>query len=174
MAVTIDRGDQLFRQGVDDRRTDAVETAGMNIAAVLAAELAAGVERGQQQFEAGLFVFRVHGDRDAAAIIADGDRIAAFVQRDVDVVGMAVEVFVDGVIDDFPNEMMQALLFGVADIHGRPFADRFEAFENLNLFDIVRFGGCGHGVSVPGDCKVARGDIIGVNRWAGGSALGFV
>ena len=43
---------------------------------------------------------------------------------------MAVEVFVDGVVDDFPDEMVQPLAVDAADVHRRPFADRFETFED--------------------------------------------
>ena len=46
---------------------------------------------------------------------------------------IAVEVFVDGVIDDFPDEVMQPLGVHAADVHRRPFAHGFQAFENGNV-----------------------------------------
>ena len=49
-AVAADGGDELARQGVDDRRADAVQAAGVEIA-VAVAELAAGVQRRQDQFQ---------------------------------------------------------------------------------------------------------------------------
>src|SRR5262245_2111300 len=45
MAVAMDRRDQLFRKSVDNGRTDAMKAAGVNIAAVLAAEFAARMQR---------------------------------------------------------------------------------------------------------------------------------
>ena len=55
------------------------------------------------------------------------------VQRDGDRVGVAVEVFIDGVVDDFPDEMVQPLGVGRADVHRRPLADRLEAFEDRDV-----------------------------------------
>ena len=81
----------------------------MHVAAVGVAELAARVQDGEDEFEAALLVLRVHVDRDAAAVVRDRERVAGFVQRDRDVVGVAVEVLVDGVVDDFPREVVQPL-----------------------------------------------------------------
>ena len=119
----------LLRQGVDHRRADAVQAAGVDVA-VAVAELAAGVQRGQDQFQRRLLVLGVHVDGDAAAVVGDGDGVAGLVQRDGDGVGVAVEVFVDGVIDDFPDEVVQPLAVDAADVHRRPLADGLQAFED--------------------------------------------
>ena len=129
-AVAADGGDELLRQGVDDRRADAVQAAGVDVA-VAVAELGAGVQRGQDQLQAGLLVLGMDVDRDAAAVVADGDGVAGLVQGDGDGVGVAVEVLVDGVIDDLPDEVVQALAVDAADVHRRPFADGLQAFEDL-------------------------------------------
>ena len=50
-----------------------------------------------------------------------------------DVLREARERLVDRVVDDFVNEVMQAADAGVADVHAGAFADRFEAFEDLDL-----------------------------------------
>ena len=43
--------------------------------------------------------------------------VAGLVQGDDDRVGITIDVFINGVIDDFPNEMVQALGIHAADIH---------------------------------------------------------
>ena len=55
-----------------------------------------------------------------------------------DGVGVAVEVFVDGVVDDFPDEVVQALAVHAADVHRRPLADGLQAFEDGDVFGGVR------------------------------------
>ena len=40
--------------------------------------------------------------------------------------------FINRVVDDFPNKVMQATLAGAANVHARTHPDRFEAFEDLN------------------------------------------
>ncbi len=70
IAVAVDLDLDPFRQGVDDRDTDAVKAAGHLVATV--AELAAGVEHGEHHFGRGhVLVLRVLVDRDATAVVAD-------------------------------------------------------------------------------------------------------
>ena len=45
--------------------------------------------------------------------------------------------FVDRVVNDFVDEMMQTALRRTADIHTRTFADGFESFEDLDLIRAV-------------------------------------
>ena len=156
VAVAADGGDQLAGQGVDDRRADPVQAAGVVVAALAVAELAARVQHRQYQFDAGLLVLRVDVGRDAAAVVADRQRVAGLVQRNLDLVGVAVQVLIDGVIDDLPGEVVQPLGVHPADVHRRPLADRLQPFENLN-----RVGG---GV-LRGNCAHARlvRKVFGVN-----------
>ena len=106
-----------------------MQAAGVDVAVALA-ELAAGVQRGQDQFQRRLLVLGVHVHRDAAAVVGDGDGVAGLVQGDGDGVGVAVEVLVDGVIDDLPDEVVQPLGVDAADVHRRPLADRLQPFED--------------------------------------------
>jgi hypothetical protein len=46
--------------------------------------------------------------------------------------------FVDAVINDLINQMMQSFGSGRTDIHTRPFADRLQSLQNLNIRSIVR------------------------------------
>ena len=106
-----------FREGVDAGDTDAVEAARDLV--VGGVELAAGVEHGEDDLDGG-HLFAVDDlviDRDAAAVVDDGDGVVD-VDGDVDAAGVAAEGFINGVIDDFIDEVVQALLAGGADVHG--------------------------------------------------------
>ena len=81
-----------------------MQTAGADVVFALA-ELGPRVQRGQEQLECRPFVLGMQPDGNAAAIVGNRDRIAWLVQRDRDDVGVAVEVFVHGVIDNFPDEV---------------------------------------------------------------------
>jgi hypothetical protein len=67
-------------------------------------------------------------DRDAAAVVADGDG-AVDVDGDLDAVAMAGEVFVDGVVEDLGDAVVEGPFVGAADIHAGLFADGLEALE---------------------------------------------
>lgn len=144
-AVAVDCGFKVFGYGVDAFGTDAVEPAGDLVGAF--AEFAAGVEVGEDEFEGGDFVFGVDVDGDAASIVGYGAG-AVVVDGDGDGVAVAGEGFVDGVVDDFEDAVVDAAFVSVADVHVGAFADAFEAFEFLNFGSVVNFagGGCrGHG-----------------------------
>src|SRR5579884_867899 len=72
--------------------------------------------------------------RDTPAVIGHGDGIAALVQRDRDRVGITVEVFIHGIVNNFPHEVVQSLAVHAADVHRRPFANRLKTFEDSNIF----------------------------------------
>ena len=48
--------------------------------------------------------------------------------KDVNVVGVAADGFVDGVVDDFFYKLMQAASIGGTNIHTGSFADRLQTF----------------------------------------------
>jgi hypothetical protein len=92
------------------------------------------VERAHDDFEGGLLgKFRVRVDRDAAAIVGDGDKTADL-HLDFDPVGVAGQRLVHGVVDHFGEQVMQRLLVGAADIHARPPAHRLKPFEDFDMF----------------------------------------
>ena len=97
LAAAAHFGPHLLRQGVDDGRADAVEAAGDLVD--LSAELAAGVQEGHDRLQGGFAGLLVDVDRDAAAVIPDGD-VAVGVEDDFDVVAEAGHAFVDGVVGD--------------------------------------------------------------------------
>ncbi len=130
--VALDRSDQFLGQRVDDRRADAVKATGRLV--VRPFELGTGMKDGEDHLERALVRLRVLVDRDAAAIVHDGDRRSVLVQCDRNRGREAVHGFVDGVVEDFPDQMMQAGAAHAADVHARPLANRLEAFEDRDVF----------------------------------------
>ena len=92
-------------------------------------ELAASVQLRQHDFGGGDFLLLVDVDGDAAPVVNDGDRII-HVNKDFDAVAVAGEGFVNRVVDDFVDKVMQADLAGRADIHRRAFAHCIPPFED--------------------------------------------
>ncbi len=117
-AVALDPRDELLGERVHDRRTHAVQAA--RVVVVRRFELAAGVERRQDQLERGLLVLRVLVDRDAAPVVDDRARRAVLVERHADLVGVPVHGLVDRVVDDLPEKMVEARAVHAADVHGGP------------------------------------------------------
>jgi hypothetical protein len=101
----MDLGDQPLRECVHDRDADPVQAAGNFVA--LPAELAAGVELGQDDRQRGQSLLGHHVDRNAGAVVGDGDRVVG-VEDDLDQVGTVGERLVDGVVDDLVDEVMEA------------------------------------------------------------------
>ena len=57
-----------------------------------------------------------------------------------DLVGMAGQRLVDGVVDDLVDHVVQAgAVIGVADIHARPLAHGVEALEDLDRLLVIVF-----------------------------------
>jgi hypothetical protein len=116
-----------------------------------AAELAAGVQLGEDDLEGRDLALSVLVDRDAASVVVHLDRPVAM-ERDLDAVAVPGRRFVDGVVDELPHEVQQPGTAGAADVHARTLADRVEALERLDGVGVVArlvglrgLGGCsGH------------------------------
>ena len=76
LAVPVHLHLEPFGQSVDDRRADAVQTAGDLIAS--AAELTARVQHGEHDLKRALAGLLLNVDRNTAAIIAHADNVALF------------------------------------------------------------------------------------------------
>src|SRR5918998_2193140 len=103
----------------------------------LAAELAATVQLGERDLDAGDLVVRVDVGRDAAAVVDDA-AAAVGQQRDVDAVAVAGHRLVDGVVDDLPHAVVEAGGAGGADVHAGALAHRLQALEDLHVLGSVR------------------------------------
>ncbi len=123
-----------------------MQSAGVVIVAVL--ELAAGMQGREDQLERGALVLRVHVDGNAASVVGNGDRLAVLVQGDDDAIAVAVHRLVDRVVEQLPDEVMEAGAVDPADVHAGPFADRLQPFENGDVFRGVFL--LRHGVSCAG------------------------
>ena len=134
LAVELDRGDQPVGERVDDGCADAVQAAGDLVA--VAAELAAGVQLGEDHLERGDAGARDLVDGDAAAAVDDRDRVVR-VDRHRDRVVVARERLVDRVVDDLVDQVVEAADAGRADVHARPQPDRLEAFEHGDVLGRV-------------------------------------
>ena len=109
--------------------------AARDLVAVLV-ELAAGVQLGQRDLggRALGLVLVVHLDAggDAAAVVDHADRVVG-VDGDDDVVAVAGQRLVDGVVDHLEHQVVQAgAVGGVADVHAGALAHRFQAFQDLD------------------------------------------
>ena len=139
VAVAPDLEPQPVGQRVHRRHADAVESA-RDLVVVLV-ELAAGVQDRHHQLGGGLALDRVDAGRDAAAVVAHGDR-AVDVDRDLDLGAVAGERLVDRVVDDLEHQVVQAAaVIGVADVHAGAFAHALEALQHADGRLGVRAGG---------------------------------
>jgi hypothetical protein len=77
---------------------------------------------------------QVHGD--AAAVVHHPDA-AVGQQRDIDRVAVAGQRFINGVIYDFVDQMVQTARTGGTDVHARPLADGFQTFEDGDVAGVV-------------------------------------
>ena len=128
VAVAPDRELELLGQRVDHGHADAVEAAGDLVAAAVA-ELAAGVQHREHDLGGRALLLLVHPDGDAAAVVGDRDRVVG-VDGDLDVVALAGERLVDGVVHDLVDEVVQPADARRADVHAGALADRLEALED--------------------------------------------
>ena len=123
-----------------------------------AAELAAGVQLGGDDLDAGQPGLRLLVGRDAAAVVVHLDR-AVGVQRDLDPVRGAGERLVDAVVDDLPQAVHEPAGVGRADVHPRPLADRLEPLEDEEVGCVVGVVGDGAAPGVgPGAGRSASGE----------------
>ena len=138
LAVAVDLDLDLRRQRVDHRDADAVEAAGDLVA--VAAELAAGVQLGERDLDAGHLELGVDVDGDAAAVV-DDPAAAVGQQGDVDAVAVAGHGLVDGVVDDLLDEVVQAGRAGGADVHARAACGRASRPSRIgHVLGAVRLG----------------------------------
>jgi hypothetical protein len=84
------------------------------------------MQDGHDDFRRRPAFFGVYVYWDATPVVDDRNRFVR-VDGDCDFLAIACERFVDGVIDDLENHVMQAgAVVGIPDIHARPFPDSFE------------------------------------------------
>ena len=95
-------------------------------------EFPAGVQLGHDDFGRRDAFALVDVGRNAAAVIVDRGR-AVSVEGHLDLVAVAGQSLVDGVVDHLIDHVVEArAVVGVADIHAGPLAHGIEALQNLD------------------------------------------
>src|SRR5690606_16643477 len=147
VAVAVDLDVQPGGQRVDDGGADAVEPAGRGVGH--AAELAARVQPGHHQLDAGEPGLGLQVDRDAAPVVGDLDGPVG-VHGHADVGAVPGEGLVDAVVDDLPQAVGEAPAVGGPDVHPGSLADGLQALQHREVAGGVavrvfgrRFGGRG-------------------------------
>src|SRR6185503_9154249 len=88
----------------------------------VAVELATRVQRRHDHFHRGAVLGGVDVDGNAAAVVLD-THVQVLVDDDFDVAAVAGQRLVDRVVDDFVDEMVNAVDVGAADVHGGALAN---------------------------------------------------
>jgi hypothetical protein len=141
LTVTADFHLAPFRKRVDRRDAHAVQAARDLVAA--RAELSARVQDGHHHFQRGFFLLGMDVHRDTAPVIFDRDR-AILVDGNQDMVARTGQGFVDRVIHNLIDQVMQGLQVGAAHVHAGAASNGFQPFQNLDIFRAVcAVDGCG-------------------------------
>ena len=116
-AVAADLQLEQLGERVDAADADAMQAAGNLVGG--AVELAAGVQHGHDDLRGGqALAIHIHLiDGNAAAVVGDGDGVIQM-HDDVDGGGISGESFIDRVVHDLVDQMVQAHFTGGADVHG--------------------------------------------------------
>ena len=129
-AVTLDGHVQPCGDGVHGGNADAVESTGHLVGGVV--EFSTGVELRHDDFRRGDAKLRVLVHRNAAPVILHG-HAAVSVHDHVDAIVAVRKMFVHGVVDDFPDAVVQRRpVVGVSKVHAGAHPHRFESFQNLD------------------------------------------
>lgn len=121
-------------KGIGDRGADAMEASRALVVAFI--ELAAAMQGLVDDLETVHLFPGIVVVGDAASLIGDF-KGAVVVDGDVDVLSVPFIGFVDGIVDDFPYQVVETDGIRRSDIHAGPLADRFEAVEDRQAFGIV-------------------------------------
>src|SRR5688572_10083305 len=76
-------------------------------------------------------------DGNPAAVVGDPRPARVRPQLHLDGRGVAVDDLVDGVVQDLPDQMMEAAGVHAADVHRRPAPDRIEALQDGDVLRLV-------------------------------------
>ena len=114
-----------------------MEPAGHRIGALF--ELAARVQDRQRHFGGRLLLRGMYPGRNAASVIHDCDAVVD-VDRHLDRLTESRHMFIDTVVDDFIDEVMEAVHTGAANVHRRPLSHGVQAFQYFDLIRAVTVG----------------------------------
>ena len=117
-------------QGVHTRYTYAVQTSGNLVRTFV--ELTSGVQYGHNYFQCGFLFLLVIVYRNTTSVVLYGNRII-FVDGHFDVVAITGERFVDRVVHNFINQMVESFDTNVTNIHRGALSYRFQTFQYLDV-----------------------------------------
>ncbi len=123
------------RERVHHRDAHPVQATGDLVGAGL--ELPARAERGQHRGDRGLARLLVPVDGDAPPVVLDADT-AVRQECHFDTCRKPGHRLVDRVVDDLPDEVVETLGTGRADVHRGAFADVFDALEDFDVLRLIR------------------------------------
>ena len=103
----------------------------------LVVELAASVED-RHHYLGRCLAAGVLVDRNTSSVVDNRYRVVN-VDGDTDGVAVSPQRFIDGVVDDLIDQVMEPRCTGRPDVHCRARADRLEALQNLDLVGAVVF-----------------------------------
>ena len=98
----------------------------------------------------------MHAGRNTAAVIHDRDAVVD-VDRHLNRLTESRHMLIDTVVDDFIDEVMEAVHAGAADVHRRPLPHGVQAFQYFDLIRAVAVGFlCGLGVVTGHQSPISR------------------
>ena len=169
LAAAADGDVEAAGEGVDRGGADAVQAAGGLVAG--AAELAARVQPGEHQLDAGDAGAGVHVGGDAPPVVVDLHR-AVGVQDHLDLRGVTGDPLVGGVVEDLVDEVAHATAVGGADVHAGPLADGVQPLKVGEVVGPVKgLRLCGQLVVLPGLGDVVPSPSVVGPAWRAAASL---
>jgi len=98
------------------------------------------MKRGHHRLKGRFFGLGVDVNRDAAAVIGDLDSISRQ-KPHLDILGKTGQRLIQAVINTLPNQMVEALGTGRADVHAGTAPHRLQSFQNINIFRLITWNG---------------------------------
>ena len=111
-----------------------MQTAGDGVATTT--ELTASVQLSHHHFHAGTVFSRDHVDRNTTAVVVDANAVV-WQNGDFNMACVAGKGFVDGVVDDLVDQVVQAAWAGGTDVHAWAQAHSFQAFQHFEVGSAV-------------------------------------
>ncbi len=125
---------QPLAQRVYAGDANTMQTARHFVAVVI--ELAAGVERRENDGDGRFLLGRVNVNRNASPVVVDTDR-SIRVDRDVDMGAEARQGFVDTVVRDLVDAVVKTAYRRVANVHRRTLPNSLDSLENRDVRSVV-------------------------------------
>ena len=107
---------------------------------IVAIELAASVKDREDRFQRRLLRLGMFVDGDSTSIVGYGDRSTVLVQGDRDLRRMAIHRLIDRVVNDLPDQMVEASHSHATDVHTGAFANGLESFQDNDVFALILLG----------------------------------